>query len=128
MSKRHGDRRCRSDGAQIVGGRLAGPGIGYNLEGDLLSPVEGTHSCTFDRPDVHENILAAILRLNETEASLAVEPLHDSLRHGTLLSDECSGKLHRSRSRFMSRDLEEVRQSDAQRRGEANSFGRNSIF
>jgi hypothetical protein len=30
---------------------------------------------------VHEDILAAIIRLDEAEAFLDVEPLHDSLRH-----------------------------------------------
>jgi hypothetical protein len=84
---------------QIVGRGLAGPTIDDNLERDLLSYVEVMHSCTFDGPDVHENILAASLRLNETEASLGVEPLHGSLRHETHLSDEGSGQLRRSRSR-----------------------------
>jgi hypothetical protein len=30
---------------------------------------------------VHENILAAIIRLDEAEAFLAIEPFHGSLRH-----------------------------------------------
>jgi hypothetical protein len=40
----------------------------------------------FDRADVHEDILAAVIRLDETEAFLAVEPLHGSFRHIALLS------------------------------------------
>ena len=55
--------------------------IGNNVESDLLSLVEGTHASAFDRADVHEDILAAIIRLDEAEAFLAVEPLHDSMRH-----------------------------------------------
>jgi hypothetical protein len=34
---------------------------------------------------VHEDILATAIRLDETVAFLAVEPLYDSLRHVTLL-------------------------------------------
>jgi hypothetical protein len=30
---------------------------------------------------VHEDILAAVIRLDETEALLAIEPLYGSLRH-----------------------------------------------
>jgi hypothetical protein len=35
---------------------------------------------------VHEDILAAIVRLDKAEAFLAIEELHGSLRHITLLS------------------------------------------
>ena len=46
-----------------------------------MSFVKAVHPSAFDRADVHEYILAAIIRLDEAEAFLAVEPLHDSLRH-----------------------------------------------
>jgi hypothetical protein len=36
---------------------------------------------------MNENILPAIIRLDETEALLAVEPLYRTLRHANLLSD-----------------------------------------
>jgi hypothetical protein len=35
---------------------------------------------------VHENILAAVIRLDEAEAFLAIEPLYGSLCHISLLS------------------------------------------
>ncbi len=51
-----------------------------------LSPVIPARSTALD---VHEDILAAVTRLDETEAFLAVEPLHGSFRHIALLSDTC---------------------------------------
>jgi len=74
----------RLDSAQIVGRRLTGPSISNNFERDLLSLTETLHSRAFDRADMDEDILAAVVGLNETEAFLATEPLHGSLRHGTL--------------------------------------------
>jgi hypothetical protein len=63
--------------------------IGNNVESDLLSLVEGTHASAFDRADVHEDILAAIIRLDKAEASFVIEELHSSLRHMTVLSGTC---------------------------------------
>ena len=60
--------RCCSDGAQIFRGGLACLSIGNNIERDFLSLVEAMHPGAFDRADVHENILAAIIRLDEAEA------------------------------------------------------------
>ena len=60
--------------------------IGNNVESDLLSLVERTHASAFDRADVHEDILAAIIRLDEAEAFLVIEELHGSLGHMTVLS------------------------------------------
>jgi hypothetical protein len=59
---------------------------------------------------VHEDILAAIIRLDEAEAFLAVEPLHGSLRHVALLSDTCVLRP----TQPVVRDLEESRQSGAE--------------
>src|SRR5260221_12073588 len=73
--------RCRSGGAQVVRRGLACPSISNNLERDLLSLVEPRHSGTFDRADVHKDILTAVIRLDEAEAFLAIEPLHGSLCH-----------------------------------------------
>jgi putative tryptophan/tyrosine transport system substrate-binding protein len=77
-------RRCRLNGAQIICRRLAGPSISNNFERDLLSLIEAVHSRAFDRADMDEDVLAAIVRLNEAKAFLAIEPLHGSLRHETL--------------------------------------------
>jgi hypothetical protein len=43
---------------------------------------------------VHEHILAAIIRLDKTEAFLVIEKLHGSLRHITLLSDTSATRPH----------------------------------
>jgi hypothetical protein len=51
-----------------------------------LSLVEGTHASAFDRADVHEDFIAAIIRLDDAGASLVIEELHGSLRHMTVLS------------------------------------------
>src|SRR5437764_3706485 len=85
-SKRNGSCASVLDGAQIIGGRFAAAAVGHDVIGNLLSLIEGAHSGAFDRADVHEDILVAIFRLNETEALLAVEPLHRSLGHGTFPS------------------------------------------
>ena len=75
----------RSYGAQIVSRGLPGPAIGNNLERDLLSLIEAVQPGAFDSADVHEDILATAIRLDETVTFLAVKPLYDSLRHVTLL-------------------------------------------
>jgi hypothetical protein len=74
------------------------------------------HPCTFDRTDVHKDILTAVVRLDEAEAFLPIEPLHGSLHHTALLSHTCI--LGRASTAGFIRDLEEGRQSDAAR-GEA---------
>src|SRR5260370_841449 len=116
----------RSDGAQIFCRGLARPSISNNVEGDLLSFVKTMHPGAFDRADVHEDILAAIIRLDKAEAFLAVEPLHGSLRHMTLPSGRCVKKAARQpqpvRSRFGEKSS--VRRGV---RGEAKSFGRSSM-
>src|SRR6266478_4877269 len=81
ISRRLFHQQAKSDSAQILSRGLARLSISNNVEGDLLSFVEPRHSGSFDRADVHEDILAAVIRLDEAEAFLAVEPLHDSLRH-----------------------------------------------
>jgi hypothetical protein len=111
---------------QIVRRGLAGIlSIGNNVESDLLSLVEGTHASAFDRADVHEDILAAIIRLNEAEAFLVIEPLHGSFCHIALLSGTCiSGRASAQPicSRFGEKSSVQTRDA---RRGQ--SFGRSSI-
>jgi hypothetical protein len=81
---------CRSDRAQTVRRSLAGPLIGNNLERNLLSLGEATYPGAFHCADVHEDVLAAIIRLDETKAFLTVKPLYGSLRHVNLLSARVS--------------------------------------
>jgi hypothetical protein len=48
-----------------------------------LSFVEAMHPGAFDSTDVHEHILAAVIRLDEAEAFLAIKPFYRALRHMT---------------------------------------------
>jgi hypothetical protein len=68
-----------SDGAQIIRRRLSGPTVGNDVERNLLALIETLHAGAFDRADMHKDVLAAIIRLNEAEAFLAVEPLNGAL-------------------------------------------------
>ncbi len=122
----YGSSRCRLGSVQIVRRGLARPSIGDNVECDLLSLVEDTHASAFDCADVHEDILTAIIRLNEAEAFLVIEPLHGSFCHLALLFRYVCNVAARQRSRFV-RDFEKSRQSRRGMRGEAKSFGRSSI-
>ena len=60
---------------------LAGLAVGDDLIRDFLTLVEAVHAGALDGADVHEHILASIIRLDETKAFLAIEPLHGSLSH-----------------------------------------------
>src|SRR6266480_7780250 len=75
-----------SGGAQIVRRGFSCLSIGNDLERDLLPLIETVHPGAFDRADVHEDVVAAFIRLNEPEAFLAVKPLDCSRRHGSLPS------------------------------------------
>src|SRR5579872_6735800 len=75
---------CRSlHRAQIVRSRFAGPAVCNDFKRHLLTLVEGAHAGAFDGADMNENVLAAVVRLNEAETLLAVKPLHSSQAHGT---------------------------------------------
>jgi hypothetical protein len=63
-----------SGGAQIIRRGFSCPSIGNDLERDLLPLIEAVHSGAFDRADVDEDVVAAFIRLNESEAFLAVKP------------------------------------------------------
>ena len=77
--------RGRLRGFEVCGGLLAGAPVGLNVIGDPLTLSEAAHPGTLDGADVYEHILAAVIRLNETEAFLAIEPLYGTARHATLL-------------------------------------------
>src|SRR6476646_10309896 len=79
-------KQCRkvSDWLQIAGSLLAT--LGDDFKADLLAFVQRAHSCTLDRGDVHEDVLRAIVRLNEAEAFLGIEKFHSSDRHQVFLS------------------------------------------
>jgi hypothetical protein len=73
--------RVRSCRAQVSGRGLACSAISDKLEKELLSLIEANHAGAFDRADMHEDVLAAVIRLDESEALLAVEPLYSSCSH-----------------------------------------------
>lgn len=60
---------------------LAAHLVGLRFKRNLLSFGKAGETRTLDRADVNEHIVAAVARLNETEAFLAVEPLHSTSRH-----------------------------------------------
>src|SRR5579871_4402128 len=74
-------QRRRSGCAQILRRRLAGPSIRHKLKRDLLSLGKTGHPSALDCADMDENVLAAVIRLDEAKTFLAVEPLYGSLRH-----------------------------------------------
>jgi hypothetical protein len=69
-------RHTKSDGAQIVSSELAILWVGNKVESDLLPLVKILHPRTLDRPHMDEDILAAIIGLDESIAFLTAEPLH----------------------------------------------------
>ena len=75
-------RRSRLHRAQVLGGRLTALPISDDIERDLLSFAERAQAGALDCADMNEHILAAIIRLDEAEAFLAIEPLHCSVAHG----------------------------------------------
>ena len=68
-------------GLQLTGGHLAALLVTLELVGDLLAFVERAQTRTFDGGDVNEHIVAPVIGLDETEAFLAVKPLHDATWH-----------------------------------------------
>src|SRR6185295_18647446 len=81
--------RCRprpekslSGGAQIVGRRFARAAICHDFVGDLLAFTQRSEAGTLDSADVHEHVIAAVIRLDEAIALGCVKPLHGSHAHG----------------------------------------------
>jgi hypothetical protein len=75
-------RRLR--GLQIACGLLAP--LGHDVVADLLAFHEGAHAGALDRADVHEHVLAAVARLDESKAFLSIEELHGTCGHPGLLA------------------------------------------
>src|ERR1700686_3713723 len=57
------------------------PLVGHFLIAHLCTLIECAEPSFFNRGDVHEHILAAVVRLNESIALCRVEPLHRSSCH-----------------------------------------------
>jgi hypothetical protein len=75
---------------------------------------------------VHEHILAAVIRLDEPETLLAVEPLHGALCHVVDSQRKVFGGA--VALPFRGRDFGEKPLVRHAVRGKAKSFGRNSMF
>src|SRR6266576_3606628 len=71
-----------SGGAQIVGRRFARAAICHDFVGDLLAFTQRSEAGTLDSADVHEHVIAAVIRLDEAIALGCVKPLHGSHAHG----------------------------------------------
>src|SRR5450759_570201 len=69
-------------GAQIVGRRLARAAISYDLVADLLAFTQRSKSGALYGADVHEHVVATVIRLNEAKTLGRVKPLHGSHAHG----------------------------------------------
>src|SRR5215212_5672841 len=69
---------------EVHGRRTAA--LGGDLVVDLLAFVEAVQARTLDRADMHEHILAAVTRLDESETLGGVEPLHRTSSHHSLSS------------------------------------------
>jgi hypothetical protein len=71
---------------QVASGCLASPLIGLDIERDLLAFNESAQAGALERAHMDEDVLAAIIGLNEAVAFLAVVPFHDTHIHGEVLS------------------------------------------
>src|SRR6188768_1828610 len=71
-----------SGGAQIVGRRFTRATICHDFVGDLLAFTKRPEAGTLDSADVHEHVIAAVIRLDEAIALGCVKPLHGSHAHG----------------------------------------------
>jgi hypothetical protein len=60
---------------------LASHFIRLEFERDFLPLGQARQTCPLDRADMHENIIPAILGLDETEPLLAIKPLDGTYRH-----------------------------------------------
>src|SRR5262249_39996032 len=73
--------RPRSRGPDGADRDLAGAAVFLGVEGDLLTLGQARHAGALERGGVDEHVLAAAIRLDETEAFLAVVELHGAVHH-----------------------------------------------
>src|SRR5262245_44590279 len=81
------ESRRRLRGLQIARRLLAPPG--HDVLADLLAFHEAPHAAALHRADVHEHVLAAVARLDESKAFLGIEELHGTCGHHGLLALHC---------------------------------------
>jgi len=74
---------------QVLCGALSSSAVGHDFEADFLAFVEPMHPGPLDSGDVDENILAPVIRLDETKTLAGVKELYDTGRHrDSLLTKE----------------------------------------
>src|ERR1700748_3298586 len=66
---------------QIACGELAALAVLFQLVGELLAFPDAAEARALNRRDMHENVRAAVVGLNEAIALRGVEPLHSTCRH-----------------------------------------------
>src|SRR5260370_42481117 len=76
----------RSCHLNVRDGGLAGAAILLGIEGNLLTLAETAQAGALQRGGVDENVLAAIVWLDESEAFLIVVELYCAVRHRRILS------------------------------------------
>jgi hypothetical protein len=72
---------------EIVCRGAAGTLIRHDFEGDLLTVVELAQTCALYGADVDEDVVSAIIRLDEPIPFLGVEPFYSSVLHGMSFRD-----------------------------------------
>src|SRR5271157_1567404 len=73
-------RRRNSDSLQVCGRGLALLAA-FQVEAELLTLIQCPEASALHGRDVNEHVLRAVVRLNEAESLLRVEPLNRALRH-----------------------------------------------
>src|SRR6185437_8013981 len=74
--------RCLAGSAQIVSRRFSRAAICHDLVSDLLAFTQRAEAGALNGADVHEHVVAAVVRLNEAVALGCVKPPHGSHAHG----------------------------------------------
>jgi len=70
--------------AKVLGAGLAAHAVGLCFERELLALIERAQTGAFDGADMNENVISAVVGLNEAEAFGCVEPLNCSGSHVTI--------------------------------------------
>src|SRR6185312_1571652 len=79
--------RARASGFEVDRRQFAA--LLLNIEADLLAFVETIQSGALDRADMDKHVLAAGIRLDESETLGGVEPLDGACSHGLHPVREC---------------------------------------
>src|SRR5690348_6924720 len=82
---------------QIGRRAFAAARVALDVEADLLALVQVADARALDGRDVHEHVLAAIIRLDEAEALLGVKPFYGADRHSVVFH-VASGAAGRNRA------------------------------